>query len=162
MTGLASDGFENFSSIASIPALIGAVDAAPDQELEKARDLARLLLEGISMVSQIADALTLTENAAGLAVWEAFSEDPLAAIWLTAFVLSVRRSEGYEENLNAVAEALTTGTLPARTEIRELAALSDKELAARLPHLETLPFVQRAGLLNLRSARRMRAPWLMA
>lgn len=149
LTGPASVGFSDFSSIASIPALIDAVETAPDEELETSRDLARVLLEGISMLSRFTDAFTLTDNAAGLAAWEAFSEDPLAAIWLTAFVVSVRRSSAYDENLNAIVDALTQGLLPAATQVQELAALSDKELGERLPHLDALPFIQQAGLVKL-------------
>jgi hypothetical protein len=100
------------------------------------------------MVSRISDALTLTDNAAGLAAWEAFGEDPMAAIWLTAFLVSVRQS-ARTENLDAIVEALAQNLLPATDQIRQLAALSHEELRERLPSLDTLPLIQRAGLLNL-------------
>jgi DNA-binding transcriptional MerR regulator len=149
LSGPPSEGFRDFGSIGSIQALIEVVDAASDLDLETARDLARVLLEGISMVSRMTDALTLTDNAAGLAAWEAFARDPVAAIWLTAFVLSVRRSGRYAENLQGIVDALVGSALPAAAQVRELAALSQDELAQRLPHLDDLPFVQRAGFMSL-------------
>lgn len=149
LTGPASEGFQDFGSIASLPALIAVVQAATDAEFEASRDLARILLDGISVMSRLSDALTLTDNAIGLAAWEAVADDPSAAVWFTAFVSSVRSSAPHDENLNAIVEALTNDAVPAAAEVEALAALSDEELEERFSNLEAIPLVQRAGLMNL-------------
>jgi hypothetical protein len=149
ITGPANEAFQDFQSLASLPALIEAVEAATESELDASRDQARVLLYGISVITRLADALTLTDNAVGLAAWSAFADQPLVVASVTAFVLSARRRDPYRANLQAIVEALTSNALPAAAQAEELAALSDEELSERLPNLNTLPFVQKAGLMNL-------------
>jgi DNA-binding transcriptional MerR regulator len=149
LTGPASDGLADFGSIASLPALTAAVETAAERDMESARDLARLMLEGLTIVSRVTDALTLSENAAGLAAWEAAATRPMTAIWLTAFVLALRDSGAHSDNLKKIAKSLESDALPLGARIRELAELPEAELAAELESADTLPFIQRAGLLKL-------------
>ena len=149
LTGPASEGLADFGTIASLPALTAAVETAAESDMESARDLARLMLEGLSIVSRLTDALTLSDNAAGMAAWEAAATRPMTAIWLTAFVLALRDSGAYSDNLKQIAKTLDSDALPLGARIRELAALPEAELAAELESADTLPFIQRAGLLKL-------------
>jgi len=149
LTGPASEAFQDFQSLASLPALIEAVEAATEAELEASRDQARILVYGVSVIARLADALTLTDNAVGLAAWGAFAEQPFVVASVTAFVLSARRRDPYGANLEAIVEALTSTAIPAAAQAQELAALSSEQLSKRLPHLNTLPFIQKAGLMDL-------------
>lgn len=149
LTGPASEAFQDFQSLASLPVLIEAVEAATEAELEASRDQARVLLLGISVIARLGDALTLTDNAVGLAAWGAFADQPLVVASVTAFVLSARRRDPYGANLEAIIEALTRNALPAAAQAQELAVLSNEQLSERLPHLDNLPFVRRAGFMSL-------------
>jgi len=149
LSGPASEGFEAFASIASLPALIYTVESATDEELAATRESARTLLDGISAFSRIADAFALSENATGLAAFEALTGDPMATVWVTALVLSIRRTTDYEENLRTVVDALDRGILPVEERAQQLSALSPEELEHQLPHLQKLPFIERARLNRL-------------
>jgi hypothetical protein len=149
VTGPASEAFRDFQSLASLPVLIEAVEAATEAELEASRDQARVLLYGVSVLARLGDALTLTDNALGLSAWGAFSGQPLVVALMTAFVLSARRRDPFGANLEVIIEALTRNALPAAAQLQELATLSNEQLSERLPHLDALPFIRRAGLKNL-------------
>jgi hypothetical protein len=159
LTGPAGEGFRDLGSIASVPALINAVESASDEQLEAARDLAQVFVAGIGMVSRMTDAVALTDNAVGLGAWELVTGDPLAGIWLTAFIVSIRGYDsGYDQNLAAIVEAITNSAMPVAAQVDELAKLTDAELAERLPHLESLPFLKRAALMRLINKAREPAP----
>ena len=111
------------------------------------------------MVSRMTDAIALTDNAVGLSAWDVVTADPLAGIWLTAFVVSIRGYDsGYDQNLAAIVEAITNSAMPVAAQVDELAELTDAELAERLPHLESLPFLKRAALMRLINEAREQAP----
>ncbi len=149
LSGPASEGLDGFSSVASIPALIEVVDTATEAELGASRGLARTMLAGITAVSRMADAFSLSENATGLAAWEALGEEPMATVWLTALVVSIRRMGRANESLRTVVDALDRDVLPVEQQARELAALPPDELNRRLPHLENMPFIEQARLKRL-------------
>lgn len=149
LSGPPGEGLESFESIASLPALIRAAESASDEELIASRDLARTLLNGIQAASRMVSAFALTDNAAGLAAWEAVAEQPAAAAWLTAFTIAIRHTARHDDNLRTLVDALDTSVLPIDTHVRELAQLNSEELRERLPELERMPFIDQARIKNL-------------
>jgi DNA-binding transcriptional MerR regulator len=102
LTGPAGEGLEAFGSFGSLPALIAVVESATDDELLTSRERGRTILSGIAAVSRIADALALGDNVTGLGAWEALENDPMASVWLTAFVISIGRISEYDANLRGI------------------------------------------------------------
>jgi hypothetical protein len=132
--------------IGSLPALIDAVSSATDDELLASRERGRTMLGGIAAVSRMADALALGDNVTGLGVWEAVEHDPMASVWLTAFVVSIGRTSEYAANLRSIVEAIGQSVTPIETQMRSLAELPPKELDRRL---EPLQFIQQAQAKRL-------------
>lgn len=147
--GPAGEGLEAFESIASLPALIRALESTSEDELIASRAQARALLDGLQALSRAASAFALTENPIGLAAWEAVAEWPAAPAWLTAFTVAIRHTARYDDNLQTILTALDNNILPIDTTVRELAKLSDEDLRERLPHLERMPFIDQARIKNL-------------
>jgi hypothetical protein len=149
LQGPADGSIEGFTRIASIPALIEAVRQANEEELETSRLLGQTFLAGLTAISRLADALSLMDNALGLAAIDAVQAEPIVAVWITALILAVSRSEELDANLRAIVEALKTSVLPVTGNARELAALSPEQLADQLPGLDKLPFIEQARLMRL-------------
>jgi len=146
LTGAPGEGLDGFVAFGSLPALIAAVEAADAGELLAARELARTALVGIAAFSRMADAFALTDNANGLGAWRTIASDPMAAVWLTALVVSIRRNKSYSDNLRAIVDAVDQTVLPADMQARSLADLTPEDLKR---NLERLPFLQQAGLKRL-------------
>jgi DNA-binding transcriptional MerR regulator len=146
LSGPAGEGLEAYGSIGSLPALIDAVSSATDDELLASRERGRTMLGGIAAVSRMADALALGDNVTGLGVWEAVEHDPMASVWLTAFVVSIGRISEYDANLRSIVEAIGQSVTPIEEQMRSLAELPPNELDRRL---EPLPFIQQAQAKRL-------------
>lgn len=149
LEGPPSEGLEAFAYFGSLPALMTTMASATDEELKASRTLARIMLDGITAFTRIADSLTGTDNAVGLGAIRAFRDEPAAAVWLTAFVIAAGRSSMLSENLRSVVDALSEKVLPVDERARELAALTENELSERLPELERLPFVEQVRVKRL-------------
>jgi hypothetical protein len=148
--GPASDGLAEAARLGSLPALIETVGTLTDEELEASRVLARIMLDGMTAFTRIADAFAITtDNAVGLAAIEEFRDEPMTAVWITAFVIAVRRSGTLSKNLGAVIDDFSRKVLPIDKHARELAALSDDDLHKQLPNLGGLPFIEQARLKRL-------------
>ncbi len=149
LQGPPEQGMEGFTRIGSIPALIHAVQRATDEELKTSRLVGLTFLDGMAAFSRLADALSLMDNTVGLAAIEALRDEPTSAVWITAFMVSVARSEALNANLRSIVDALQSQMLPIEERARELAPLSPDELASRLPGLDKLAFIERAGITRL-------------
>jgi DNA-binding transcriptional MerR regulator len=146
LTGAPGDGLEGFASIGSLPALIGAVEAADQSALLSSRELARTMLDGLAAFSRMADAFALADNATGLGMWKSAADDPMAAVWVTALVVAIRQVAGYRDNLHGVVDALDGNVLPSEAHARSLADLAPDELDQRLGGL---PFIEQAKIRAL-------------
>lgn len=149
LDGPARVGLETFADFASLPALIEAVQAATDDEVQASRAVARVMLDGMIAFSRIADAFAVTDNPAGLAAMKVFGDEPTTAVWMTAFVIAIARSKALDENLRAIVAALRNDLLPLEDRARELAALPPDDLHQRLPGLESLSFIEQVRLKRL-------------
>lgn len=149
LDGPPGDGLDTFAHLGSLPALIETMQSATDDELEASRGLARIMLDGILAFTRIADAFVGTENASGFGAISTFRGDPMATVWLLAFVIAAGRSATLNEGLHTVIDSLSQRVLPVDTRARELAALDSEELANRLPELESLPFAEQVRVKRL-------------
>lgn len=149
LDGPPREGLETFAHFGSLPALIGTMRTATDEELEASRTFSRIMLDGITAFTRIADAFTGTENAVGFDAIEVFRDEPITASWLLAFVIAAGRSSTLNENLQSVIKSLSQNVLPVDERARELAALTESELHQRLPELGRLPFVEQVRLKRL-------------
>jgi DNA-binding transcriptional MerR regulator len=146
LSGPAADGLNAFSATGSLPVLIDALSAASVEELDASRARARSLLGGIAAVSRMADALALADNVTGLAAFEALQHEPMASVWLTAFVISIGRTSEYDVNLREIVDAIERDVTPTESAVRSLAELSKGALDQRLAHLT---FIQGAQVRRL-------------
>jgi hypothetical protein len=158
LDGPPGDGLETFAHLGSLPALIETMESATDDELAASRGLARIMLDGVLAFTRIADAFVGAENASGFGAISAFRGDPMAAVWLLAFVIAAGRSATLNEGLHTVIDSLSQRVLPVDTRARELAALDSEELANRLPELERLPFAEQVRVKRLIADYRTDAP----
>ncbi|HEY1687774.1 MAG TPA: hypothetical protein VGF95_02815 [Solirubrobacteraceae bacterium] len=149
LQGPAEQSIEGFTRLVSISSLILAVREASEEEFETSRLLGRAFLEGITAFSRLADALSLIDNALGLAAIEALQAEPIVAVWISALIVAVGRSDELDANLHAIVEALKTSVLPIAGNARELAALTPEQLHDQLSDLAKLPFIQQAQLTRL-------------
>jgi hypothetical protein len=149
LDGPPGDGLDTFAHLGSLPALIETMQSATDDELAASRSLARIMLDGVLAFTRIADAFAGTENASGFGAISAFRGDPMAAVWLVAFVIAAGRSATLNEGLHTVVDSLSQRVLPLDTRAQELAALGPDELANRLPELDRLPFAEQVRVKRL-------------
>ena len=149
LDGPAGEGLEAFSRYGSLPALIETMRSASDDELTASRTLARIMLDGITAFTRIADSFTGTDNASGFGAIAAFRGEPMAAVWLLAFTIAAGRSSTLNEGLRAAVDSLSQHVLPVDARARELAGLEPAELRSRLPELERLPFVEQVKIKRL-------------
>ncbi len=149
LDGPAGEGLEAFSRYGSLPALIETMRSASDDELTASRTLARIMLDGITAFTRIADSFTGTDNASGFGAIAVFRGEPMAAVWLLAFIIAAGRSSTLSEGLRAAVDSLSQHVLPLDARARELAAFAPGELQKRLPELKRLPFVEQARIKRL-------------
>lgn len=147
--GPAGEGLAGFAEMGSLPRLVAMVDAAPDQELELARDLGRALLGGLSAFSRIADSMVGRDNASGLGGIRILDGDTHAALVIVPLVLSILNSGELAQNLVQVLTGIESNVRPLERLARELAALSKEERAERLKKLTELPFADHMRLNRL-------------
>jgi hypothetical protein len=147
--GPAGEALAGFASLCSLPALIETVEKATQDELATSRMLARIFLSGLVTFARITDSVAVSDNAMGLAAIETLSDDPNAAVWLVAFIITVKPSRVLNENLQAFTTALVDSVLPVERRARELAALPAEDLKQHLPKLETLPFIDRVAITQM-------------
>lgn len=149
LEGPPGDGLEVFANFGSLPALIGAVKDATEEELMASRRLARIVLDGVTAVTRIATAVVGVDNPVGFGGLAYFRDDPVTVSWLLAFLVGVGRSSMLSENLRTVVDSLSQNVLPIDARARELARLSEDELRNRFPDLEGLPFIEQVRLKSL-------------
>ena len=149
LDGPPSEGLEAFAQFGSLPALIDTIASSSDDELAASRTLARIMLDGMTAFTRIADAFTGTENAAGFGAIAVFRDQPMATTWMVSFVIAAGRSSMLSDGLRSVVDSLSKNVLPVDARARELAALGESELRDRLPELERLPFVEQVRLKRL-------------
>jgi len=157
LDGPAGEGLEAFSHYGSLPALIETMRTATDDELTASRTLARIMLDGITAFTRIADSVAGSDNASGFGAIAVFRGEPMAAVWLLAFVIAAGRSSTLNEGLRAAVDSLSQHVLPVDARARELAALDPGELQNRLPELERLPFVEQVRIKRLIAQHRSEA-----
>jgi hypothetical protein len=149
LDGPAGEGLDAFAYLGSLPALIETFETVSDEELAASRVSARIMLDGMAAFAHVADAFAVTENAVGLAAIDLFRDEPITAVWMTAFVIAASRSSALSENLRSIVNALSQDLLPVEQRARELAALSAEDLNQQLPELESLPFIEQVRLKRL-------------
>src|SRR5487761_9711 len=149
LDGPAGEGLASFAQMGSLPRLIAVVDAAPDEQLELARDLGRTLLGGVSAFSRIADSMVGRDNASGMGGMRMLDGDAHAALFIVPLVLSILNSSELAQNLGQVLTAIQSNVLPLERQAKELAALSEEERAERLKKLAELPFVEQVRIKRL-------------
>src|ERR1035437_9037770 len=149
LDGPPEEGLSSFVQIGSLARLITVTDSSTDRELEVARDLARTLLGGVSAFSRIADAVVGRDNASGMAGMRVLDGDPLAAMVIVPFVLSILSSAELAQNLGQVLGAIQSSVLPLEQQAKELAALSEEERSERLKNLSELPFIEQVRIKTL-------------
>ena len=157
LDGPAGEGLEAFSHYGSLPALIETMRTATDDELTASRALARIMLDGITAFTRIADSVAGSDNASGFGAIAVFRGEPMAAVWLLAFVIAAGRSSTLNEGLRSAVDSLSQHVLPVDAHARELAALDPGELQDRLPELERLPFVEQVRIKRLIAQHRSEA-----
>ena len=149
LDGPAGEGLASFAQMGSLPRLIAVVDAAPDEQLEVARDLGRTLLGGVSAFSRIADSMVGRDNASGMGGMRMLDGDAHAALFIVPLVLSILNSSELAQNLGQVLTAIQSNVLPLEREAKELAGLSEQGRAERLKKLAELPFVEQVRIKRL-------------
>lgn len=150
LDGPPEEGLQAFAAVGSLPRLVAVVDSASELDLQAARTLAATLLSGIAAFSRIADAIVGRDNASGMLGMALLQNgDPQAVLFVVALVLSILRSSELAANLSQVVDALEGNVLPLEKRLRALAALSSAEQAARLKHLEQLPFADQVSVKRL-------------
>jgi hypothetical protein len=149
LDGPPAEGLEAFAHFGSLPALIEIMTTATDEELAASRALARIMLDGMTAFTRIADAFTGTDNAAGFGAIAVFRDEPMTAVWIVAFVVAAGRTSELNEGLRSVVDSLSKQVLPLDARARELAGLEEDELRDRLPELDRLPFIEQVRLKRL-------------
>lgn len=92
MEGPAAEGLEAFAHYGSLPALIETVATATDDEMTASRALARIVLDGMTALARISNAIVGVDNPVGFGSISLFRDDPGAVTWMLAFLIGIGRS----------------------------------------------------------------------
>ncbi len=149
LDGAPEDGLVAFSQTGGLSRLIAVTEGASEAELEAARDVARLLLGGLTAFARLADAMSGRENTSGLAGLRMLVDEPLSAIVIVPLILSLLASPQIAQNLHGVLEAIGTSIVPVEQRVKALAELSEEERALELENLSNLPFAQQLQINRL-------------
>lgn len=146
ISGPPEEGLARFLEFGSLPRLLSALETATDEALEAARASARMVVDGIALFSQLADAFAGYSNATGMAAVGVLRGDPTIRILSIAFIVSLTQDPVMRSNLGAIDTALATSVLPVAAKLQALAALPSGERATKLPGIDALPWPQRRAL----------------
>lgn len=131
---------ELFQNFANFTHLISVLDSATDEELELARGLGQILLDGLVTSSKIIDAIVGRENSLGIGGLRALEGNPeVAAVWVP-LVLSVLQSPDLRKNVESLVKVLQESVVPVGQQVQEIANLAEEERSQRLANLSNLRF----------------------
>lgn len=143
------ENLNEFARHSRIGHLVGLLEQAKDEELQQARDLARLLIDGVSLFAWITDSMVGRDNASGMSVLRTLEDDPFAGAAMPALVLSIMSDSGGLERIAEVTEAISGSVYPLRDAVLDFLAQSGDERQRREQLIEDLPFVQRVGVRRI-------------
>jgi hypothetical protein len=142
-------------SVIALPVLIQSAQAATNNELERARTLARAFVQGLPIVALFAEAM-FGPRAAGLAGVKNIVDPPPELYSLLVAGLVSAIWQGSEENNNTLEEALDNINQLAPT-INELATLTPTERRQRVEQAPPTERPQVRRLLELASEQRTKS-----
>jgi hypothetical protein len=131
---------ELFGSFANFTHLISVLNSTTDGELETARALGQMLLEGLLTSSKITDVIVGKENALGIGGIRALEGDPEVAGFWIPLVLSILHSPDLRKNVESLVKVLQESVVPVELQMKEIASLTEEERSQRLKNLPNLPF----------------------
>jgi hypothetical protein len=149
LTGPATDTLPGFAKTGSLAALIAAVEAASDENLEAARQSARTLVHGLAVFTTLVDGMCGQDNVSGMK-WATFvAGDPFDPLFVISFCLSAARSSELAPGLTAMLQAITDSVLP-------LSRLTEELLqAARTPNSAVRDIIRKLSFKEQGQIRRV-------